>query len=225
MATPAAPAPAMTIRRSAIYLPTILSEFSSAASVTTAVPCWSSWNTGMSSSPEPLLDLEARRRGDVLEVDAAEDRGDAHDGLDDDVDRSSSEASPSTSRQIGKPSTPANFLNRSALPSMTGRAASGPMSPRPSTAVPSVTMATVFFLMVSSWTRAGSPLDGGADPGHARRVGHREVVAVADRHAGQHLDLAALVHGEGAVLTDRTSTPSMSRTASTTCCCAPRWCS
>ena len=39
---------------------------------------------------------------------------------------------------------------------MTGRAASGPMSPRPSTAVPSVTMATVFFLIVSSWTCAGS---------------------------------------------------------------------
>src|SRR5690606_4547909 len=41
--------------------------------------------------------------------------------------------------------------------------------------------------------------DGLADPGHARRVGHRQVVAVADRHAGQHLDLAAVVHEEGAV--------------------------
>ncbi len=57
--------------------------------------------------------------------------------------------------QIGNPSTPAKFLNSSALPSITGRAALGPMSPRPSTAVPSVTMATVFFLIVSSWTRSG----------------------------------------------------------------------
>ena len=57
--------------------------------------------------------------------------------------------------QMGKPSTPAKFLNRSALPSITGSEASGPMLPRPSTAVPSVTMATVFFLMVSSWTRSG----------------------------------------------------------------------
>ena len=56
----------------------------------------------------------------------------------------------------GNPSTPAKCLNSSALPSMTGRAASGPMSPRPSTAVPSVTMATVFFLIVRSWTRSGS---------------------------------------------------------------------
>jgi hypothetical protein len=41
------------------------------------------------------------------------------------------------------------------LPSITGIAAAGPMSPSPSTAVPSVTTATVFFLMVSSWERAG----------------------------------------------------------------------
>ena len=60
-----------------------------------------------------------------------------------------------TSRQIGKASTPAKLLNRSALPSITGRAPAGPMSPRPSTAVPSVTMATVFFLIVSSWASAG----------------------------------------------------------------------
>ena len=36
--------------------------------------------------PQPLLDLEARRRGDVLEVDAAEAGGDALDRLDDGVD-------------------------------------------------------------------------------------------------------------------------------------------
>ena len=35
-------------------------------------------------------------------------------------------------------SMPANFLNRTPLPSITGLAASGPMSPRPSTAVPLV---------------------------------------------------------------------------------------
>jgi hypothetical protein len=35
-------------------------------------------------------------------------------------------------------SMPANFLNRQPLPSMTGFAASGPMLPRPSTAVPLV---------------------------------------------------------------------------------------
>ena len=52
------------------------------------------------------------------------------------------------SRQSGHASTPPNSLNRSALPSITGIAASGPMSPSPSTAVPSETTATVFCLLV-----------------------------------------------------------------------------
>ena len=52
------------------------------------------------------------------------------------------------SRQIGKASTPANSLNSIALPSITGIAAAGPMSPIPSTAVPSVTTATVLRLIV-----------------------------------------------------------------------------
>ncbi len=54
------------------------------------------------------------------------------------------------SRQIGQASTPANSLNSIALPSITGIAASGPMSPRPRTAEPSDTTATVFFLIVRS---------------------------------------------------------------------------
>ena len=42
-------------------------------------------------------------------------------------------------------------------------------------------------------------MDGHADSGHARRVGHRKVVAVVDLGKGNHLDLAALVHVEGPV--------------------------
>ena len=45
-----------------------------------------------------------------------------------------------------------------ALPSITGIAASGPMSPSPSTAVPSVTTATAFCLMVRVKARLGSSL-------------------------------------------------------------------
>jgi hypothetical protein len=43
-----------------------------------------------------------------------------------------------------------------ALPSITGMAASGPMSPRPSTAVPSETTATVLRLIVRAQAFAGS---------------------------------------------------------------------
>ncbi len=35
---------------------------------------------------QPALDFEAARRGDIFEIDAAENRGDANDGLDDLVD-------------------------------------------------------------------------------------------------------------------------------------------
>jgi hypothetical protein len=47
-------------------------------------------------------------------------------------------------------------LNSIAFPSITGIAAKGPMSPRPSTAVPSDTTATVFFLIVSVKALSGS---------------------------------------------------------------------
>ncbi len=60
------------------------------------------------------------------------------------------------SRQIGKASTPANSLNSMHLPSITGIAASGPMLPSPSTALPSETTATVFFLIVYSKALARS---------------------------------------------------------------------
>jgi hypothetical protein len=47
-------------------------------------------------------------------------------------------------------------LNSSALPSITGIAARGPMSPSPSTADPSETTATVLPLIVSAHAFAGS---------------------------------------------------------------------
>ena len=103
------------------------------------------------------------------------------------------------SRQIGKASTPANSLKSIALPSMTGIAASGPMSPRPSTAVPSLTTATVLRLIVYWKAFAGSSCDRRADARDARRVGHREVVARLERRLVVLLDLAADVQQERAV--------------------------
>ena len=88
-----------------------------------------------SRSRSRRLDLEAARRRDVLEVDAAEGRRDARDGLDDLVDVGGAEHDRDGVR-------PANSLNSAALPSITGSAAAGPMLPSPSTAVPSLTTAT-----------------------------------------------------------------------------------
>ena len=60
------------------------------------------------------------------------------------------------SRHTGQASTPANFLNSAALPSITGIAAAGPRLPSPSTAEPSVTTATVLRLMVRRRASSGS---------------------------------------------------------------------
>ena len=70
------------------------------------------------------------------------------------------------------------------------------MSPSPSTAVPSETTATVFCLIVRFQAESRIVGDRLADPRHARRVGHREIVARLDGHLRAHLDLAAEVHEE-----------------------------
>ena len=59
------------------------------------------------------------------------------------------------SRQIGHASMSAKRLNRTALPSITGSAAPGPMLPSPSTADPSVTTATQLPLIVRRVTSSG----------------------------------------------------------------------
>jgi hypothetical protein len=62
----------------------------------------------------------------------------------------------------------ANFLNRHALPSITGLPASGPMLPSPSTAVPLVTTATRLPRAVYSQASSGDEAisrHGSATPG------------------------------------------------------------
>ena len=98
---------------------------------------------------KPALDLEASGGSDVLQVDAAEDGAIA-------FTVATISSTSFVARQMGQASTPPNSLNSIALPSMTGRAASGPMSPSPSTAVPSVTTATVCCLIVRFQTFVGS---------------------------------------------------------------------
>ena len=75
---------------------------------------------------------------------------------------------------------PANFLNRTALPSITGLAASGPILPRPSTAVPLVTTATRLPApCIGGLGRIGD--DGLAGGGDARRIGERQIALGGER--------------------------------------------
>ena len=142
---------------------------------------------------QPPLDLEAARRGDVLEVDAAERRRGRLDELDDRVDV--------LRREAQRERVDAGELleqQRLALHHR-HRGVAAPMSPRPSTAMPSETTATVLPLIVSVHAFSGSSRDRQADARDARRVGHREVVAGLDGDLGRDLDLASEVHEERAV--------------------------
>jgi hypothetical protein len=106
-----------------------------------AVPCWSSWKTGMFSARAALLDDEALGRLDVLEVDAAEARLEQ-------LTQLMNSSGPRCRPRCRSTSMSAKRLNSTALPSITGLAASAPRLPRPRIAVPLVMTATRLPLAV-----------------------------------------------------------------------------
>jgi hypothetical protein len=55
----------MTTRHSLSSLPTTRSALRSAARVTIAVPCWSSWKTGMSSSSRSRRSISKQRGAEM----------------------------------------------------------------------------------------------------------------------------------------------------------------
>ena len=149
MAVPAAPAPETTIRTSASCLSTHRRALVSAARTTIAVPCWSSWKTGMSSDSRRRASI-SKQRGAAMSSRLMPPKPGAI------ISTARTISSVSwVARQIGQASMPAKRLKSAALPSITGSAAPGPMLPRPSTAEPSVTTATELPLMVSLRTSSG----------------------------------------------------------------------
>src|SRR3981189_1059317 len=106
-------------------------------------------------------------------------------------------------------SMPANFLNSTPLPSITGLAASGPMAPSPRTAGPLVTTATTLGRAVSPPPTAGGARrqlrrhagiahDLVAGGRHARRIGEREVTLGGQRLGRDDLDLPGTREAMGA---------------------------
>ena len=194
IAVPAAPAPETTIRHSVSSFSTTRRALVRAASTTIAVPCWSSWKTGMSRLSRSRRSI-SKQRGAAMSSRLMPPKPGAI------ISTALTISSVSwLARQIGQASMLANRLNSAALPSITGSAAPGPMLPSPSTAEPSVTTATLLPLMVSRRDVLGvvrtSAMLTRPTPG---RVGHREVVAVLQRHLRVDLDLAADVEQEGPV--------------------------
>ena len=144
MAMPAAPAPEVTIFTSSIFFPVSFKALIRPARVTTAVPCWSSWKIGISQTSFNLFSI-SKQRGAEMSSRFTPPKLPAR--------RLTVFTISSTSfvlTQSGMASTSPNALNSTHFPSITGIPASGPMSPKPRTAVPSVTTATVFQRLVSS---------------------------------------------------------------------------
>ena len=115
-----------------------------------AVPCWSSWKTGMfmrsrkvsSTSKASGALMSSRLIAPKVGSSAAT--------------TSISLFGSSASTSMSNTSMPANFLNRTPLPSITGFDASGPIFPSPSTAVPLETTATRFCRAVMVAASSGS---------------------------------------------------------------------
>ncbi len=184
-ATPAAPAPDTTTRNEASSRPTTRAALRSAAVTTMAVPCWSSWKTGMSSrSMSASLDLEAPGGADVLQVDPTERGSKADHGLDDLVhvgagqaDRDRVDAAELLEQQRLAFHHRKRRL-RTDVPKPEHRGAVG--DDRDDAVLPRVVMNQV---------RLGR--DRQADLGYAGRVRGRQVDAVTQRDGRDDFDLAA----------------------------------
>ena len=144
IAIPAAPAPLVTTLISSSFLPTTLRALSIAARVTTAVPCWSSWKIGISQHSLSCFSI-SKHLGAEISSRFTPPNEPARSLTVFTMSLTSFERT-----QSGIASTSPKALNRAHLPSITGIPASGPISPRPRTAVPSVTTATRFERLVSS---------------------------------------------------------------------------
>jgi hypothetical protein len=138
----AAPAPEMTTRTSSIFFPATSSAFTSAAAEMMAVPCWSSWKTGMFISCFRRSSI-SKQAGAAMSSRLMPPKV----GSRSFTQRMNSSVS-CVSISMSNTSMSANLLKRTPFPSMTGLPASAPMSPRPRTAVPLVTTATRLPLAV-----------------------------------------------------------------------------
>ena len=133
---PAAPAPVCTILTSFAFLPITESALMKAAPRMIAVPCWSSWKTGIFMRSRSVRST-MKHSGALMSSRLMPPKLGSRLAM-----MSISFCGSDSLISMSKTSMPANFWNSMPLPSMTGLAASGPMLPRPSTAVPLVMTAT-----------------------------------------------------------------------------------
>ena len=139
---PAAPPPVETILMSSIFFFATLSALIAAAPTTIAVPCWSSWNTGIFIFSRQSRSTTKHSGALISSRFTAPKVGSRLATI------SASFTGSLSFTSMSKQSMLANFLKSTALPSITGLPASAPMLPRPSTAVPLEMTATRLPLAV-----------------------------------------------------------------------------
>ncbi len=149
-AMPAAPAPVEATFTSPIFLPTTASALSTAAPTMIEVPCWSSWNTGIFTRSRNLRST-VKHSGALMSSRLMPPNVGSSAAM-----MSTSLSGSHSATSMSNTSMPANFWNSTPLPSITGFAASGPMLPRPRTAVPFVITATRLPRAVTVETSPGS---------------------------------------------------------------------
>ena len=146
----AAPAPEQMILISSIFLFVMINALSIAAATMIDVPCWSSWNTGMfirlRNSRSILKHSGALMSSKLIPPNVGSKEATASMNL----------SGSFCAISISKTSIPANFLNRTPLPSITGFDANGPIFPKPNTAVPLVITPTKLLRAVYFAARDGS---------------------------------------------------------------------
>ena len=144
VAMPAAPGPFRTTLTSFNSRPVRWQTLIRPAAEMIAVPCWSSWNTGMSMS-SCNADSTMKHSGDLMSSRLMPPK--VGPMLRTTVMISSGSVAVIS---MSMASTSAKRLKSTPLPSITGLAASGPRSPRPRIAVPFDTTATMLPLDVYS---------------------------------------------------------------------------
>ena len=147
---PAAPAPLVASLTSSIFLPTTSSALTTAAPTMIAVPCWSSWKTGIFIRSRSLRST-MKHSGALMSSRLMPPKVGSRLAM-----MSTSLSGSVSSISMSNTSMPANFWNSTPLPSITGLPASAPMLPRPSTAVPLETTATRLPRAVISLAALGS---------------------------------------------------------------------
>ena len=137
-----APAPLTTILTLSIFFLLMSKALISAAVVIIAVPCWSSWNTGISSISFSFSSI-IKQSGAAISSRLIPPKLGAKFFI---LFMISSGFSESISKSIE--SISANLLNKTALPSITGLDANAPKFPIPKIAEPLLITATRFPLLV-----------------------------------------------------------------------------